>query len=131
MRRREFITLLGCCTAVAWPVVARGQQPTVPVIGFLHGQSAGAYADLLPEFRRGLRELGFIEGHNVAIEFRWAEGQYDRLPTMVTDLIRRQVNVIVASRRLLRRLPRACAACRDRKPATVPRQRNGSPRQQG
>ena len=94
MRRREFIAGLG--SAAAWPVVARAQQPTVPVIGYLSSSSAVDYQIETVPFLQGLKEAGYVEGQNVAIEYRWAENQYDQLPALAADLVRRRVAVIAA-----------------------------------
>jgi putative ABC transport system substrate-binding protein len=91
MRRREFIAGLG--GAAAWPVVARGQQP-MPIVGFLNAASPDLFAHVVRAFHRGLNGTGFVEGRNVAIDYRWAEGQYDRLPMLAAELVRRQVSVI-------------------------------------
>jgi hypothetical protein len=104
MRRREFIIIL-LGGAVAWPLAARAQQPAMPVIGFLNSAVAQAFTSRVAAYRRGLGEVGFVEAKNVAIEYRWANGQYDRLQSMAADLVSRRVDVITAG----------WTACRERR----------------
>jgi putative tryptophan/tyrosine transport system substrate-binding protein len=95
VKRREFITLLG--GTLVWPLTGRAQQPTMPVIGFLSGSSPDTYPDLVAAFRKGLHKSGYLEGQNLTIEYSWANGQYDRLPALATELARRQVALIVVA----------------------------------
>jgi ABC-type uncharacterized transport system substrate-binding protein len=95
VKRREFITLLGGA-AVAWPLAAQAQQQAVPVVGFLHPSSPEPFGHIVNGFRRGLNDTGFVEGQNVAIEYRWARGEYDRLPALAAELVQRRVRVILA-----------------------------------
>jgi putative ABC transport system substrate-binding protein len=95
IQRRDFIALLG--SAAAWPLVARAQQPGMPLVAFINSASSSGYAYVVDAFRQGLKETGFIEGQNVAVEYRWAEGQYDRVPVMALELVGRQVAAIVAN----------------------------------
>src|SRR5262245_19728129 len=93
--RRDLITLIGGA-AVAWPLAARGQQPAMPVIGYLSPTSLAVLSERLRGLHQGLKEAGYVVGENVAIEYRWSEGQYDQLPAMAAELVRKQVSVIVA-----------------------------------
>jgi putative ABC transport system substrate-binding protein len=95
MRRRDF--LKGFAIATGWPLAARAQQPAMPVIGFLNSQSAGSFSHLLAGFQQGMREAGFLEGRNIQIEYRWAEGRYEQLPALANDLARRGIAVLVAT----------------------------------
>jgi putative tryptophan/tyrosine transport system substrate-binding protein len=96
MRRREFIAFVGC-TAAAWPLAARAEQSATPVIGFLNSASPQPFANYVSGFRVGLKQTGYVDGQNVTIEFRWAEGHYDRLPEMAADLVRHKVAVLVST----------------------------------
>jgi putative ABC transport system substrate-binding protein len=95
MKRREFLAILS--GGAVWPLAARAQQPAIPVIGFLNSAMPGPFAHRVAAFQRGLKESGYIDGRNVTIEYRWADGQYDRLPAMAADLVRRKVNLIAAT----------------------------------
>src|SRR5262245_1147528 len=100
MRRREFIPLFGSAViapAILWPFTTRAQQSAVPVVGFLNSGSPELFTARVAAFRQGLNDAGFVEGRNVAIEYRWAQGQYDRLPALASDLVHRQVAVIAAT----------------------------------
>jgi len=94
-RRRQFITLLG--GAAAWPLVARGQQPGKPVVGFLNSASPDGYVPMVAAFHQGLKEAGYVDGRNATIEYLWAENHYDRLPALAADLVQQKVTVIAAT----------------------------------
>jgi putative ABC transport system substrate-binding protein len=96
MRRREFLKVIGGVAAVPWPLIVRAQQPATPVVGFLSSLSSLELTFVMPAFHQGLNEAGFVEGRNIAIDYRWAEGRYERLPALAADLVRRKVAVIAA-----------------------------------
>src|SRR6266511_4460474 len=96
MRRREFVTLIGAAVT-AWPLAGRAQQPAMTVIGFLSSRSPAESTAVVAAFRQGLRETGFVEGHNLAIAFRWAEGRYDRLPVLASELVSLPVALLFAA----------------------------------
>src|SRR5438128_5724311 len=96
MRRREFLAFVGGAS-ISWPLAGHAQQTTLPVVGFLNSASADGYASMAAAFRQGLKATGYVEGNNVAIEYRWADDRYDRLPALATDLVNRRVTVIFAN----------------------------------
>jgi len=103
MRRREFLGLLGGGAVAGWPMAAHAQQAAMPVIGFLHSASASTFAEHIPAFHKGLSEAGYVDGQNVAVEYRWAEGRNETLPALAADMVRRRVSVIVTPIRPPRR----------------------------
>ena len=121
MRRRDFISLIGG-VAATWPLAARAQQPAMPVIGFLSSRSPGESADLVAAFRKGLRQMGFVEGQSTVIAFRWAEGHYERLATLASDLVNLHVAVLFAAGGSPSALAAKAAYCRDRWVSREPRQ---------
>jgi putative tryptophan/tyrosine transport system substrate-binding protein len=113
MRRREFITLFGG-TAATWPLAARAQQPTTPIVGYVHPDSPQPIAGLLAAFREGLSETGYVEGQNIVIEYRWANNDLSRLPELVADLVHRRVAVIARPKRQPPRFRSSSASARTR-----------------
>ena len=125
MRRREFVRLVAAA-AIAWSFTARAQQKSMPVIGFLAGGSPGPFGPYVDAFRQGLTETSYVEGRNVAIEYRWAEGRYDRLPALAAHLVSRKVDLIVASGALPSALAAKNAPRRSRLSSPASATRSGS-----